>query len=101
VKVFAALQDTNWHTEFHVEIRNAATGQVLLTRDGSNTTAVSEGSLPPDQTLSIAGGLSPPGGAEVVCVVTGTHTPAGAPFSPIAATQGTSEFNNVFNCDVN
>jgi hypothetical protein len=52
-------------------------------------------------TLNLAEPLPTPGGAEAVCEVTGTHTPAGAPFSAFAVTTGAGEFNNVFNCRVN
>jgi hypothetical protein len=99
-KAFAALQDTNWHAELHVVIRDKATGQVLLTRDASSTVPAGA-SLPPAVTVNFAVPFASPGGAEVVCEVTGTHTPAGAPFSAQAATTGSGQLNNVFNCEVN
>jgi hypothetical protein len=97
---YSELQDTNWHAEAHVVVRDNATGQVLLTQDGSSTVPVSPGSLPPGKTLNFASELSPTGGAEVTCEVTGTHTPAGAPFSAQAPTAGPQNLNNVFNCRV-
>lgn len=100
-KAHSVLQDTNWHAEAHVVVRDNATGQVLLTEDGSSTVPVSPGSLPPAETLNFASALSSTGGAEVTCEVTGTHTPAGAPFSAQAASTGSGQLNNVFNCEVN
>ena len=46
VQVYAALQGTDWHTQFDLELRNKATGEVLYSRDGSNTTPVSGGPQP-------------------------------------------------------
>lgn len=99
-KAHSVLQDTNWHAEAHVVVRDSASGQVLLTEDGSSTVPVSGGSLPPAETLNFNSPLSSTGGAEVICEVTGTHTPAGAPFSAQAASTGSGQLNNVFNCRV-
>jgi hypothetical protein len=99
LNVFAALQDTNWHTEFHLVIRDKSTGEVLFSRDGSNTTTVSGPAIPPHN-LNFSAPLSAPGGSEVVCEVTGTHTPAGSAFSAQAAIEGFGAFNNVFRCAV-
>jgi hypothetical protein len=77
VTVFAAHQDPNWHTEFHLVIRDKSTGQVLFSRDGSNTTPVSgHPTGPTAPTHAISAPLSATGGSEAVCEVTGTHTPA-------------------------
>jgi hypothetical protein len=100
IKVFAALQDTDWHTEFHMVIRDKSTGEVLFSRDGSNTTPVSGHPTPPEQTLGYSAPLSAPGGSEAVCEVTGTHTPVGAAFSAQAVIEGFGAFNNVFRCEV-
>jgi hypothetical protein len=100
VTVFAALQDTNWHTEFHLVIRDKSTGEVLLTRDGSTTTPVSGHPTPSNQTLAISAPLSAPGGGEAVCEVTGTHSPAGAAFSAQAVLEGFGAFNNILRCEV-
>jgi hypothetical protein len=100
VQVYAALQGTDWHTEFHLVVRDKATGEVLFSRDGSNTTPVSGGSLPPNQGLGFGGALSVQGASEVVCEVTGSHSPAGAVFSAEAALNGFGEFNNVLRCEV-
>lgn len=100
LNVFAALQDTNWHTEFHVVIRDKSTGEVLFSRDGSNTTPVSGAPEPPAQSLGFSAPLAAPGGSEAVCEITGTHTPAGAAFSAQAVTDGFGAFNNVFRCEV-
>ena len=54
VNVFAELQDdTDWHTEFHMVIRDKGTGEVLFSRDGSTTTPVSGPAVPP-QNLSFS-----------------------------------------------
>jgi hypothetical protein len=100
VQVFAALEGTDWHTAFHLDVRDKATGEVLFSRDGSNTTPVSSGSMPPNQILGFSGTLSVQGASEVVCQVTGTHSPAGAAFSAAAALQGFGDFNNVLRCEV-
>jgi hypothetical protein len=101
IKVYAALQDTDWHTEFHMVVRDKATGQVLFSRDGSSTTPVSGSPAPPpDQTLGFGAPTVVAGGSEVICEVTGTHTPAGTAFSAEAALNGFGEFNNVFRCQV-
>jgi hypothetical protein len=99
LNVFAALQDTNWHTEFHLVIRDKSTGAVLFSRDGSTTTPASGPAIPPES-LSFSGPLSAPGGSEAVCEVTGTHTPVGAAFSADAVLEGFGAFNNVFRCQV-
>jgi hypothetical protein len=98
---FAELQDTNWHTEAHLVVRDTATGQVLLSRDLSSTVPVADSPEPPDGDIPFGAALSPLGGAEVVCEVTGTHTPAGAAFSAEAAARGFGRFNNNFRCQVN
>lgn len=100
ISVFAALQDTNWHTEFHMVIRDKSTGEVLFSRDGSNTTPVSGHPTPLGQTQGISAPLSAPGGSEAVCEVTGTHTPAGAAFSAQAVLEGFGAFNNILRCEV-
>jgi hypothetical protein len=100
VQVYAALQGTDWHTEFHLVLRDKATGEVLFSRDGSNTTPVSGGSLPPNQVLGWGAPLSVQGASEVVCEATGTHSPVGAAFSAEAALNGFGEFNNVLRCEV-
>jgi hypothetical protein len=100
LNVFAALQDTNWHTEFHMVIRDKSTGEVLFSRDGSNTTPVSAGPDPPAQSLGFSAPLSAPGSGEAVCEITGTNTPAGAAFSAQAVTDGFGAYNNVFRCEV-
>ena len=69
ISVFAALQDTNWHTEFHMVIRDKNTGEVLFSRDGSNTTPVSGHPTPSGQTNGISAPLSAPGGSEAGCEV--------------------------------
>jgi hypothetical protein len=99
LNVFAELQDTNWHTEFHLVIRDKSTGEVLFSRDGSNTTPASGPAIPP-QNLVFSDPLSAPGGSEAVCEVTGTHTPVGAAFSADAVLEGFGAFNNVFRCQV-
>ena len=100
LNVFAALQDTNWHTEFHMVIRDKTTGAILYSRDGSKTTPVSGAPEPPAQSLGFSDPLSAPGGGEAVCEITGTHTPAGAAFSAQAVIEGFGAFNNVFRCEV-
>ena len=100
LKVFAALQETNWHTEFHMVIRDKGTGQVLFSRDGSTTTPVSAATEPPAQTSIWSVPLTAPGGSEAVCEVTGTHTPVGAAFSADAVIEGFGAFNNTFQCEV-
>ena len=100
VQVYAALQGTDWRTEFHLTLRNKATGEVLFSRDGSNTTPVSGGSMPPNQVLGFGDALSVQGASDVVCEVTGTHSPAGAAFSAAAALEGFGDFNNVLRCEV-
>jgi hypothetical protein len=100
LNVFAALQDTNWHTEFHMVIRDKATGAVLFSRDGSNTTPVSGAPDPPAQSLGFSAPLLAPSGGEAVCEITGTHTPAGAAFSAQAVTDGFGAYNDVFRCEV-
>jgi hypothetical protein len=100
VTVFAALQDTNWHTEFHLVIRDKSTGAVLFSRDGSNTTPVSGAPMPPEQALGFSDPLSAPGGSEAVCEITGTHTPAGAAFSADAVLEGFGALNNILRCEV-
>jgi hypothetical protein len=100
LNVFAALQDTNWRTEFHMVIRDKSTGAVLFSRDGSNTTPLTGAPEPPAQSLGFSGPLSAPGGGEAVCEITGTHTPAGAAFSAQAVIEGFGAFNNVFRCQV-
>jgi len=100
-QAYSGLQGTDWHAEAHLVIRDNATGQVLLTDDASSTVPASGGSLPPATTVNFASALSQTGGAEVTCEVTGTHTPAGAPFSLLAAQQGSAQqLNNTFNCRV-
>ncbi len=100
VQVYAALQGTDWHTEFHLTLRDKATGEVLYSRDGSNTTPVSGGSTPTNQVLGFGDALSVQGASDVICEVTGTHTPAGAAFSAAAALEGFGDFNNVLRCEV-
>jgi hypothetical protein len=100
VQVYAALQGTDWHTQFDLVLRDKATGEVLFSRNGSRTTPVSGGSLPPNQFLGFGGALSVQGATEVVCEATGTHSPAGAAFSAEAALNGFGEFNNILRCEV-
>jgi hypothetical protein len=100
VTVFAALQGTDWHTELHLTIRDKSTGEVLLSRDGSNTTPVSGAPGPPHQALGFSAPFSAPGGSEAVCEITGTHTPAGAAFSAQAVLEGFGAFNNILRCEV-
>jgi hypothetical protein len=100
LKVYGALQDSDWLTEYHMVIRDKSTGAVLLSRDGSNTTPVSGAPEPPEQTLGISAPLAAAGGSEAVCEITGTHTPAGAAFSAQAVVDGFGAFNNVFRCEV-
>lgn len=100
LNVFGALQDTNWHTEFHMVIRDKATGAVLFSRDGSNTTPVSGAPEPPAQSLGFSAPLAATGGSEAVCEITGTHTPAGAAFSADAVLEGFGAFNNILRCEV-
>ena len=100
LKVYGALQDTNWQTELHLVIRDKSTGEVLFSRDSSNTTPVTGSPEPPEQTLAFSGPLSVPGGSEAVCEITGTHTPVGAAFSAQAVTEGFGAFNNTLRCQV-
>jgi hypothetical protein len=100
LKVYGALQGTDWHTEFHMVIRDKTTGEVLFSRDGSTTTAVSSAPEPTEQTLGWSAPLSVPGGSEAVCEITGTHTPVGAAFSAQAVIEGFGAFNNTFRCEV-
>jgi hypothetical protein len=100
VKVFSALQDTTWHAEFHLVIRDKATGAVLFSRDVTSDTPLAESTTIPDRTLGFATAFAAPAGAEATCEVTGTHTPAGAAFSAEAASNGFGEFNNVLRCEV-
>jgi hypothetical protein len=101
ISVFAALQDTNWHSELHLVIRDKGTGQVLFSRDASVTAPVSEHPQGPTvDTEAWSAPLSATGGGEAVCEVTGTHTPAGAPFSAQAVLEGFGAFNNILRCEV-
>jgi hypothetical protein len=100
LKVFSALEGTDWHSEFHMVVRDKATGEVLFSRDGSTTTPASGSPEPPAQTSIWSDPLTVPGGAEAVCEVTGTHTPAGAAFSADAVIEGFGAFNNTFRCEV-
>jgi hypothetical protein len=100
VEAFAELQDTNWHAEFHMVVRDKTTGQVLFSRDGSSTLPVSQAPPVPSARVGFGAPLTAAGGSEVICEVTGTHTPAGAAESAIAAAEGFGQFNNVFRCEV-
>ena len=100
LKVFAALQETNWQTEFHLVIRDKSTGEVLFSRDGAGTTPITAAPEPPEQTLGFSAPLSAPGGSEAVCEITGTHTPVGAAFSAQAVIEGFGAFNNTLRCQV-
>jgi hypothetical protein len=100
VKVFSAVQDTTWHAEFHLLIRDKATGAVLFSRDVTSDIPIAESTTIPDRTLGFATSFAAPAGAEATCEVTGTHTPAGAPFSLEAVERGFGEFNNVLRCEV-
>jgi hypothetical protein len=92
--------NSNWHAEYDYEIRDKNTGQVLFSRADSQTTPVGPGSIP-RASFGFGGSLPVQGGAEVVCEVTGTHTPAGAAMSAIAAIEGSGQFNNSMRCEVN
>jgi hypothetical protein len=100
VKVFSELQQPNWHAEFHLVVRDKATGEVLFTRDGSNTRPLESAQDVPNVPLTFGAPLTVPGGSEVICEVTGTHTPAGAALSAQAALEGFGEYNNVLRCAV-
>jgi hypothetical protein len=97
----AQLVDTNWHAEFNYVIRDKATGQVLFSREDSLTTPAGGGPNIPTASFGFGGELTQAGGAEVVCEVTGTHTPAGAAMSAAAVIEGFGQFNNTMRCEVN
>jgi hypothetical protein len=100
---FAELQNDTWRAEFDYVIRDKATGQVLFSQNASETSPVSGGTTVPAVNRTFpATALAPGGGGEVVCEVTGTHSPAGAAMSAVAAVEGVSgEFNNRLRCSVN
>jgi hypothetical protein len=100
LKVYGALQGTDWHGEFHMVVRDKATGEVLFSRDGSTTTPVTAAPEPTEHTLAFSAPLSAPGGSEALCEVTGTHTPVGAAFSAQAVIEGFGAFNNTFRCEL-
>jgi hypothetical protein len=101
LKVYATLQaDNNWQTEFHMVIRDLGTGEFLFSRDGGTTTPLAEAHEPPEQTQLWSAPLAVPGGSEVVCEITGSHTPVGAAFSAQAVLEGFGAFNNRFQCEV-
>ena len=100
LKVFAALEGTDWQTEFHMVIRDKTTGEVLFSRDGTETTPASGAPEPPEHVLAWSAPLAVPGGSEAVCEITGTHTPVGSPFSAQAVLEGFGAFNNTFRCEV-
>jgi hypothetical protein len=98
----AENQDANWHAEFHLTIRDAGTSQVLYSNDDSLTVPVTQQPVVPAASLGFSNVFSEPGGGQVVCEVTGTHNPAGAAMSGVAAASATQGvFNNSFNCVVN
>lgn len=98
---YAEIQGTNWHAEFHFVIRDASTGAVLYSEDNSLTVPIAEQPLLPAASNSFSTIMSPAGGSEVVCEVTGTHNPAGAATSAIAASSvGFGQWNNIFRCSV-
>jgi hypothetical protein len=102
VFAFPELQNNNtWHAEAHLVIRDKATGTVLFTNDGSLSAPITTPPPFPPTTLGFGTTFSQQGGAEAVCEVTGTHTPAGAPGSAAAAIEGFGEFNNTLTCTVN
>jgi hypothetical protein len=93
----------NWHAEFDLVIRDKGTGQVLYSENGSLTRPVTEHPeepFPPAAT-NYASTFAQEGGSEVVCEITGTHSPAGAGASAAAATTGFGQWNNRFRCNVN
>jgi hypothetical protein len=98
---YAELVDnTSWHAEFHYEIRDKDTGQVLFSDDREHNSAVGsdpENAIP---SANFTYGALFTGGDEVICEVTGTHSPAGAALSAAAATQGFGQLNNRFRCGV-
>ncbi len=100
VKIFAGLQQPDWHAEFQLVVRDKSTGEVLFSRDGSNTQPVAETQDVPNLPLTFGAPLTVPGGSEVVCEVTGTHTPAGGALSAQAALEGFGEYNNILRCSV-
>lgn len=98
---YPVLQNDNtWHAELHLVIRDRSTGQVLYSEDVTRTDPINE--LPPFPAASTGFGaaFSELGGGEVVCEVTGTHTPAGAAGSAAAAIEGFGEWNNTLRCTV-
>jgi hypothetical protein len=99
----AVLQEatSTWHAEFDYVIRDKGTGQVLFSREDALTTPVGGGPNIPTASFGFGGALPQQGGAEVVCEVTGTHTPAGAAMSAVAAVEGFGQFNNTMRCEVN
>lgn len=99
-EAYALVQGTDWHAELQVVIRDKSTGQVLFSGGDSSTIPLAEAQPVPHAGLGFAGPLSPNGGAEVVCEVTGTHSPAGAAGSAAAALSGFGQWNNIFRCSV-
>jgi hypothetical protein len=98
---YAANQDTNWHAEFELSIRDTGTGQVLYSNSDSLTVPVTQQPVVPAASVGFGTVFSASGGGEVVCEVTGTHNPAGAAMSGVAATSATQGvFNNSLRCVV-
>jgi hypothetical protein len=97
----AENQDANWHAEFQLAIRDVGTGQVLYSTGDSLTVPITQQPVVPAASLGFGNVLSESGGGEVVCEVSGTHNPAGAAMSAIAASAGIQGlFNNSFRCVV-
>ena len=99
---YAENQETNWHAEFNLEVRDKSTQQLLYSNQDSLTVPIIEQPIVPTASLGFGNVFSEPGGNEVVCKVSGTHNIAGTAFSAIAATTGAiSVFNNTLGCTVN
>jgi hypothetical protein len=97
---YSEFQGTDWHAEFDLVVRDASTQAVLYSNSNAQTVPITERPLVPSMSLGFGSGIS--GGGEVVCEVTGTHNPAGAAMSGVAATAGIQGvFNNSFGCVVN
>jgi hypothetical protein len=98
---YAQLQnDATWHAEFHYEIRDKDTGQVLFSDDRVVDSPVGEDPDNATPSANFSFGAVFTGGDEVICEITGTHSPAGAAFSAVAATEGFGQLNNRFRCGV-
>jgi hypothetical protein len=100
---YPVLMGSNWHADFHYEIRDKDTGQVLFSDDQSLTVPITQNPAEPFPPASntYGGDFAVQGGDEVVCEITGTHSLAGAAGSAAAALTGFGQFNNRVRCNVN